>query len=85
MHDKHDETLAPQWLAHRFDETTNQVRFVDYDRETRSRVPFLTDDYLPKRDFRAIPREHAKAVAKATAPVHFVFHSGFCCSTLFAS
>ena len=84
MHDKHDETLAPQWLAHRFDETTNQVRFVDYDRETRSRAPFLTDDYLPKRDFRAIPREHAKAVAKATAPVHFVFHSGFCCSTLFA-
>jgi hypothetical protein len=76
--------LSPQWLAHRFDETTNQVRFVDYDRATRASVAFLTDEHLPQRDFQAIPREQAKAVAIATAPVYFVFHSGFCCSTLFA-
>jgi len=84
LNDESQEVLGPQWLAHRFDESTNQIRFVDYDRGTRSAVPFLTDDYLPKHDFHAMPRERAKVVAAATAPVHFVFHSGFCCSTLFA-
>jgi hypothetical protein len=77
--------LSPQWLAHRFDESTNQIRFVDYDRAIRSSVPFLTDDYLPARPFRAEPRDRAKSLAAASGPIHFVFHSGFCCSTLFTS
>jgi hypothetical protein len=76
--------LAPEWLAHRFDESRNEVRFVDYDRATRAAAPFLTDDYLPSREYRAEPRDRAKLLAPARAPIHFVFHSGFCCSTLFA-
>jgi len=79
------DNLSPQWLAHRFDESTNQIRFVDYDRAIRSSVPFLTDDYLPARPFRAESRERARSLAPASGPVHFVFHSGFCCSTLFTS
>lgn len=80
-----EESLPSQWLAHRFDETRNEIRFVDYDRATRTSVPFLTDDYLPSLPYRAEPRTRALQLAPPSAPIHFVFHSGFCCSTLFAS
>lgn len=79
------EALDPRWLAHRFDEATNQIRFIDYDRQERAAVPFLTDQYLPQRPFRALGRDEARAAAPASAPVHFIFHSGFCCSTLLAA
>lgn len=84
MDSKADRNLAPEWLAHRFDESRNEVRFVDYDRAARSAAPFLTDDYLPSREYRAEPRDRAKVLAPPAAPIHFIFHSGFCCSTLFA-
>lgn len=80
-----ESTLAPEWLAHRYDETTDQVRFVDYDRATRARVPFLIDQYLPAKPFKALGRQQARQAAPATAPIHFIFHSGFCCSTLLAA
>jgi hypothetical protein len=80
-----NDTLGPQWLAHRYDESADQIRFVDFDRATRSAVPFLTDQYLPAKPFRAESRVSARKLAPATLPIHFVFHSGFCCSTLLAS
>ena len=79
------EALDPRWLAHRFDEAANQIRFVDHDRQERTAVPFLTDQYLPQRAFRALGRDEARAAAPASAPIHFIFHSGFCCSTLLAA
>ena len=80
-----NDMLGPQWLAHRYDESTDQIRFVDFDRATRATVPFLIDQHLPPKPFRAESRASAKQLAPATSPVHFVFHSGFCCSTLLAS
>lgn len=79
------EVLDPQWLAHRYDEAADQIRFVEYDRETRASVPFLTDQYLPEKAFRAVGRADAVRMAQAAAPIHFIFHSGFCCSTLLAA
>lgn len=76
--------LGAQWLAHRFDEATGNIRFVDYDRAARAAVPFLTDDHLPHRAYRSMTRDEARVMAQ-TAPVHFIFHSGFCCSTLLAA
>lgn len=73
--------LGAEWLAHRFDEATGTIRFVDYDRQVRGAVPFLTDDHLPMRPFRSMTREEARKIGQI-APVHFIFHSGFCCSTL---
>ena len=73
--------LGAEWLVHRFDEATGTIRFVDYDRQTRAAVPFLTDDHLPQREYRSMTRDEARVIAQ-TAPVHFIFHSGFCCSTL---
>jgi hypothetical protein len=79
------DALGPEWLAHRFDESSDQIRFVEHDRAARASGPFLTDDYLPQRPFRAIAREEALRLAQASAPVQLVFHSGFCCSTVFAA
>ena len=79
------ESLTPEWLAHRYDETTDQIRFVDYDRATRGSAPFLIDQYLPAKPFKALDRQQARQAAPSTAPVHFIFHSGFCCSTLLAA
>lgn len=76
--------LGPEWLAHRYDEATDQIRFVDHDRAARGAVPFLTDDHLPSRDYRALSRRDAQAFGPG-APIHFIFHSGFCCSTLLAA
>lgn len=78
------EQLGPEWLAHRFEETTGNIRFVDYDRATRRSVPFLTDDHLPPRAHRTLSRRQAEAIQQS-APIHFIFHSGFCCSTLLVS
>lgn len=76
--------LGAEWLAHRFDEATGTIRFVDYDRQTRAAVPFLTDDHLPRREYQSMTRDEARVMGQ-TAPVHFIFHSGFCCSTLLAA
>jgi hypothetical protein len=85
MVENHEEALGAEWLAHRFDESRNEIRFVEYDRATRASVPFFTDDYLPEKPYRAVARDDARRIAAGTAPIHFVFHSGFCCSTLFAA
>jgi hypothetical protein len=77
--------LGPEWLAHRYDEATDQIRFVEYDRATRASVPFLTDQYLPAKPYKALRRNEALAMATMDAKLHCIFHSGFCCSTLLAS
>lgn len=75
------EPLGPEWLAHRFDEDSRAFRFIPCGREERASVPFLTDDYLPPREWRSISQPDVQAFHQR-APLHFIFHSGFCCSTL---
>jgi hypothetical protein len=76
--------LEAEWLAHRFDEARGEIRFVPYSRAERAAVPFLIDAHLPAREYKALSRDAARA-ERGEAPVHFVFHSGFCCSTLLAA
>jgi len=75
------EPLGPEWLAHRFDESSRAFRFIPCSREERASVPFLTDDYLPAREWHSFSQRDVKAFHQH-APLHFIFHSGFCCSTL---
>lgn len=75
------EPLGPEWLAYRFDESDGSFRFTPYSREERAAVPFLTDDYLPPREWRTLSQPETLAL-RQSKPLHFVFHSGFCCSTL---
>lgn len=79
-------TLAPDWLAHRFDERADAIHFVRAPRELRRSVPFLTDEYLPG-SAKPLPvaRAEAMSAAPAAAPIHFIFHSAYCCSTLLAA
>ena len=75
----------PAWLAHRYDPTGDDVQFVEAPRAVHRAATFLTDEYLPGTDRpTVIGRKEALAAVPATAPIHYIFHSAYCCSTLLA-
>jgi hypothetical protein len=76
--------LAPNWLAHRYDETHDAVHLVELDRAQRAAVPFLVDRELPGLTPIVAPRDDVLARCPPSAPLHFIFHSAYCCSTLLA-
>ncbi len=75
----------PAWLAHRYVESKDAIQFVQVPREEHARATFITEEHLtpdlPRLEFA---RRDVMALAPTPAPVHFVFHSAFCCSTLLA-
>ena len=74
----------PLWFAHRFDPGHGAVHFRHLPREVHRGVTFVTDDYLPPAEPVVIRLADAMAARPAVAPLHFIFHSAFCCSTLLA-
>lgn len=72
----------PQWLGHRYVESEDAFRFIYLERSEHSGVPFLTDDYLGARP--SVPDVAAAQVLEqcTDGPLHFLFHSAFCGSTL---
>jgi len=73
------------WLAHRYDAEHDAVQFVHVPRTAHRSAVFLTDEYLIGIDHPLIlARSDAIAAAPAVAPVHFVLHSAYCCSTMIA-
>ncbi len=75
----------PAWLAHRYHPGQDAVHFLPVPRDLHRASTFITDDHLP-RDLVPVPlrRTDAIAAAPAPAPIHFVFHAAYCCSTLVA-
>lgn len=74
----------PTWWPHRFDPARGQLHFIRATRDDHRKAVFLTDEYLANA---ANPRPVglAEAAQSSTrAPLHFVFHSAYCCSTLLA-
>lgn len=72
------------WLAHRYDAVADAVQFRHVTRELHRAATFLTDEYLGPGRVSAIARATAMAQHPQQAPLHFIFHSAFCCSTLMA-
>ncbi len=73
------------WFADRYDPGHDAVHFRRLTRDDHRAATFLTDEYLP-RDAAVVVvrRDEAIVAAPRAAPLHFVFHSAYCCSTLLA-
>ncbi|ABF54813.1 hypothetical protein [Sphingopyxis alaskensis] len=74
------------WLAHRYDPDHDAFHFRRVSRSARMAVPFLTDQHLGEE---ASPLVLRRADCTATngprrAPIHFLFHSAYCASTMLA-
>lgn len=75
--------LSAQWLAHRFDPNHNAFQFVSVDRVRRQSVPFLTDEHIGSAaEPLVIARPNVSAIIDMHRPLHYIFHSAYCCSTL---
>ena len=73
------------YLAHRYDETSDAFRFLSVPRDVHRQCTFITDEYLPNvEQYKAIARSELAAASPQAAPVHFIFHSAYCCSTMLA-
>lgn len=71
-------------LAHRYDPGHDAFHFIATSRDDHRSAPFLTDEYLGGRSPAILRRSDVGATLPRPAPVNFIFHSAFCCSTLLA-
>lgn len=77
---------SADWLAHRYDPGHDAFHMVNAPRAHHATIPFLIDEYLPQSATPlVVRRSEAVALAPPPAPVHFLFHSAYCCSTLLAA
>jgi hypothetical protein len=82
------ETVArdPLWLPHRYDPGHDAVHYLRLGREQHDALTFLIDTELPANADKLVLERAAcaQAAADGAAPLHFIFHSAYCCSTLLA-
>jgi hypothetical protein len=75
----------PAWLPHAYDAAADALTFAYLPREKQRGATFLFDDKLgetkksPPIPLSALPLARLRAEAR---PIHFIFHTGYCCSTL---
>jgi hypothetical protein len=77
--------IDPQWLPHTYDLSGANLTSVFVPREAHGELMFLSDEHFADRFAKVThaARDIAAHVAEANeAPVHFIFHTSFCCSTL---
>lgn len=71
------------WLAHRYDPDHDAFHYRHVTRARHATVPFATDDCLGVEPAPVIiARKDAAQIGTSSTPLHFVFHSGYCASTM---
>ncbi len=82
-----DVVSDPEWLPHTYDASGTSLTFVRVPRAARGELMFLSDEHFAGNfEKLAFPVSDLTAQAERAerVPLHFVFHTGFCCSTLLA-
>jgi len=81
-----DPRIDPQWIPHRVDLEANEFEFVHWTRDRQRAATFLTQEYMePGQGRLRVAADPAGSPGAAqSGPLHFVFHSAFCGSTLLA-
>jgi hypothetical protein len=74
----------PDFFPYRYDPSNDAIQFVKIPREAHRAAAFLRDEYLPDTSILPLGREESLQVAPTGAPIHYIFHSAYCCSTLLA-
>ena len=74
------------WLAHRYDPAADAFHLRPVSRAAHNAATFLTDEYLGvEASPLVLSRHEAKARCAENAGLHFILHSAFCASTMFAN
>ena len=81
------EVLDASWMPFVYDARSDSLTFAQLPREKQRRAVFLDARFVadapqsPPISLRSLPEDEIRAAA---GPIHFIFHTGFCCSTLLA-
>lgn len=77
----------PSWIPHFYDARTDTLVMARVPREAQRALTFLDPRFIT-RDMESpaapISQLPAEQIHNDSGPLHFIFHTGFCCSTLLA-
>jgi hypothetical protein len=80
-----DVATDPQWLPHTFDLSGSALTSVFVPRDRHAQLMFLSDEHFDNQ-FQKVNHPAVEVAANVgeapEGPIHFIFHTAFCCSTL---
>lgn len=77
----------PAWIPHFYDPQHDTLVLAQLPREKQRQLTFLDSRFVDRRaesEPAPISQLPTDLITGETGPLHFIFHTGFCCSTLLA-